>query len=496
MHTSPRLPTPHGPYAPPHQHGSCAPLLPLRTSNSTDEPTVPLPQAEMSPRCDASKEDTHRTSNDEQGFHPKLSVLQSLVPYNGAPSEEKRRPKGAATITTDIVSEGFRPELAPSQLHAPSHGRSTLPNAPATPLPEEARHSPKPHLGATASPTTKAAPTQHCRRGREGEHQPPHLRYCPLHATRPRLHHLQAATTQNGQSWWRPATATAGRGHSQPWPLTSHSTAAPTTACPGQPATTSAASSRPPCAPAPAAVAAYPRRQQPPPGPSAPAVAAAAALSADHHPAHAPMHAPVAQPPDPDGAAPDPGAQASTAACAARDEHLLGDRTVAAAEIHRRGGEEPRRHHPHRPREMPAAHSGGGAAGSGGEGRRWLGFGSPASPRALRVFSPADPANVHLGFVRRHDVCMLLLPAGVLGIAAAARAAPEPTALALASSSGSKELRFPANCTPADLLPCWPSAPFTVSAAQARRGWDRYADVVHALDLPQRQRKCNGAAGR
>jgi hypothetical protein len=86
------------------------------------------------------------------------------------------------------------------------------------------------------------------------------------------------------------------------------------------------------------------------------------------------------------------------------------------------------RHHPHRPREMPAAHSGGGAAGSGGEGRRWLGFGSPASSRALRVFLPADPANVHLGFVRRHDVCMLLLPAGVLGIAAAARAAPEPTA--------------------------------------------------------------------
>jgi hypothetical protein len=97
------------------------------------------------------------------------------------------------------------------------------------------------------------------------------------------------------------------------------------------------------------------------------------------------MHSLIARPPDPAGATPDPGAPASAAACAARaDEHLQGDRTVAAAEIHRRGGEEPRRHHPHRLREKPAAHSGGGAVGSDGEGRRRrrVGFESPASPRA------------------------------------------------------------------------------------------------------------------
>jgi hypothetical protein len=41
-------------------------------------------------------------------FTPLSRYYKTLVPCNGAPNEEKRRPKGATTITTDIVSESFR----------------------------------------------------------------------------------------------------------------------------------------------------------------------------------------------------------------------------------------------------------------------------------------------------------------------------------------------------------------------------------------------------
>jgi hypothetical protein len=50
------------------------------------------------------------TSSDGQSFHPELPVCKSLVPRNGAPSGEKRHPEYAATITTDIVGESFRPD--------------------------------------------------------------------------------------------------------------------------------------------------------------------------------------------------------------------------------------------------------------------------------------------------------------------------------------------------------------------------------------------------
>jgi hypothetical protein len=56
---------------------------------------------------------------------------------------------GAATIATDHVSEGFRPDEHQSNSHRPGCGNSTPPAASATSLPEEVRHSPKPHPRAT-----------------------------------------------------------------------------------------------------------------------------------------------------------------------------------------------------------------------------------------------------------------------------------------------------------------------------------------------------------
>jgi hypothetical protein len=46
----------HGSSAPPRRHEPCAHLLPLRTSNSTNQSPPPLPQAETYSRCNASKE--------------------------------------------------------------------------------------------------------------------------------------------------------------------------------------------------------------------------------------------------------------------------------------------------------------------------------------------------------------------------------------------------------------------------------------------------------
>jgi hypothetical protein len=71
------------------------------------------------------------------------------VSRNGAPSGEEWRPMGAATIATDHVSEGFRPDEHQSNSHRPGCGNSTPPAASATSLPEEVRHSPKPHPRAT-----------------------------------------------------------------------------------------------------------------------------------------------------------------------------------------------------------------------------------------------------------------------------------------------------------------------------------------------------------
>ncbi|RLM55393.1 hypothetical protein C2845_PM10G22060 [Panicum miliaceum] len=99
--------------------------------------------------------------------NPKSPVLQEHgdSQWCPPPQREKRRPKGAATITTDnSVSGGFRPAQhhACRTLSAMPVARS--PSHPHRLYQENPGHSPRHHHGATSmhppapSPTTKAAP--------------------------------------------------------------------------------------------------------------------------------------------------------------------------------------------------------------------------------------------------------------------------------------------------------------------------------------------------
>jgi hypothetical protein len=141
MRTNPRLPIPMTPLHLPantdlaHLICRCA-----RATPTNQEPHAPLPQAEMNSSCDASKEDTtprrvrHTSSTDRvftQAPNATIAWCHAMVPTTG-----RTTPKGHRHHHHRHRRRRLSPELAPSQSHAPSHGKSTLPLSSATYLPE------------------------------------------------------------------------------------------------------------------------------------------------------------------------------------------------------------------------------------------------------------------------------------------------------------------------------------------------------------------------
>jgi hypothetical protein len=77
------------------------------------------------------------------------------------PAGKSARPAGAATLATDHVSEGFRPDEHQAHQHRSGCSSNTLPTASTAFLLEEVRRSLKPHLGATGKHPPTPQPRQH-----------------------------------------------------------------------------------------------------------------------------------------------------------------------------------------------------------------------------------------------------------------------------------------------------------------------------------------------
>jgi hypothetical protein len=142
----------HDSSAPSRQHGPCASHLPLCTSNS-NQPRAPLPQAEMSSSCDASKEDTtprrvrHTSSTDRvftQAPNATIAWCHAMVPTTGKNDAQRAPPPSPLTSSAKAFTRISTKPVArsqPWQEHTPPFFRNLSAR--------RARHSSKPNLRAT-----------------------------------------------------------------------------------------------------------------------------------------------------------------------------------------------------------------------------------------------------------------------------------------------------------------------------------------------------------